>query len=208
MVELRISTAEPLLGAFTGALIQSLRPAVSIASGGEPIHGLLHGVTVHVAESSRWMFVCCGRESLNDAAAALAAGAAAVVTTDADLEDFNRALGALLSANESYIPHRTMRGIATEATHQKSGSPAEGPAQDLTARERDVLRLASLGYSNTEIAKELTISSNTVRSHMHALSVKLQATGRMKMLANARALQIPEAFATEAMERERRRASA
>lgn len=209
MVELRISTSEPLFGAFVGALIQNLKPELVLVHGEDdsPIGPSL-GVTVHIPASRRWMFVSSGKAALNEAASALAAGAASVVTTDSDPEDFERALAALLSENESYIPLRTLRSIATEATQPKAGTPADGPAQELTARERDVLRLVSLGNSNTEIAKELTISANTVRSHLHALSVKLQATGRMKMLANARALQIPEAFATEAMERERRRASA
>lgn len=208
MVELRISTSEPLFGAFVGALIRNLRPGVQLVQGEDSPPGKAQGVTVHVPETQRWMFVSSGKAALSEAAAALAAGAASVVTTDSDPEDFERALAALLSVSGSYIPPRTLRSIAKEVTQQKAGNPAEGPAQELTARERDVLRLVSLGHSNTEIAKALTISANTVRSHMHALSVKLQATGRMKMLANARALQIPEAFATEAMERERRRASA
>ncbi len=208
MVELRISTSEPLFGAFVGALIRSLRPGVTLVEGNDSPPGQAQGVMVHVPETQRWMSISSGQGALNEAAAALAAGAASVVTTDSDPEDFERALAALLSASDSYIPPRTLRSIATEVTQKKAGNPAEGPAQELTARERDVLRLVSLGHSNTEIAEALTISANTVRSHLHALSVKLQATGRMKMLANARALQIPEAFATEAMERERRRASA
>lgn len=208
MVELRISTSEPLFGAFVGAFIEQLKPGITLVRGDDSPLGPSQGVTVYVPATHRWMFVSSGRAALTEAAAALATGAASVVTTDSEPEDFERALTALLTPNESYIPLRTLRSIATEVTQQKAGNPAEGPAQELTARERDVLRLVSLGYSNTEIAKELTISANTVRSHLHALSVKLQATGRMKMLANARALQIPEAFATEAMERERRRASA
>ena len=207
MVELRISTSEPLFGAFVGALIRDLNPGVHLKREPAPADPL-PGVRIHVEGTHRWMFVCSGRQALGEAAAALAAGAAAVVTTDSDLQDFERALIAILTENESYIPLRTVRSIATEVTQQKAGMPAEGPAQELTARERDVLRLVSLGYSNTEIAEELTISSNTVRSHLHALSVKLQATGRMKMLANARSLHIPEAFATESMERERRRVPA
>ncbi len=208
MVDLRISTNEPLFGAFVGALIRDLNPGVRLKYGDSGPGERQPGVRIHVEGTHRWMLVCSGRQSLGEAAAALAAGAAAVVTTDADIQDFERALHAVLSENESYVPLRTVRSIATEVAQQKAGAPAEGPAQELTARERDVLRLVSLGYSNTEIAEDLTISANTVRSHLHALSVKLQATGRMKMLANARALQIPEAFATEATERDRRRVPA
>lgn len=208
MVVLRISTSEPLLGAFAGALVRDLNPSVHLVRG-EVLPADVPGVRIDLVDSGRWMFVCAGREALVRAAAALANGASAVVTTDSDVQDFERALDALLSENESYVPARMVRGIAHEVTQQKAGAPAEGPAQDLTARERDVLRLVALGFSNTEIADELTISANTVRSHLHALSVKLQAPGRMKMLANARSLQIPEAFATDlGTERHQRRVPA
>ncbi len=208
MVALCISTNEPLLGAFAGALLRDIEPEVELVRG----EGLIFdgpGVRIEDLKTGRWMFVCGGRDGVMRAASALATGASAVVTTDSEIQDFEHALTALLSKDGSYVPARMVRGIAHEVTQQKSGAPAEGPAQDLTARERDVLRLVALGYSNTEIAEELTISANTVRSHLHALSVKLQAPGRMKMLANARALQIPEAFATDiTTTRQQRRVSA
>jgi DNA-binding NarL/FixJ family response regulator len=50
------------------------------------------------------------------------------------------------------------------------------------------------GYTNAEIAERLLITTNTVRTHLHALSVKFEATNRTRMLANARALAVPEAM--------------
>jgi DNA-binding NarL/FixJ family response regulator len=202
MVVLRISTGEPLLGAFVGAFVRELFPTAELifAPAGE-WGDAKPGVRVDAASSGRWLFVASGPTPVAAAAAALAAGACAVVTTDSEATDFERAMGALLSEKDTYVPASTVRGLASEIANRSAPlatAEAASGAQDLTARERDVLRLVSLGYSNAEIADELTISSNTVRSHLHALSVKLQATGRMKMLANARALQIPEAFATEA----------
>jgi LuxR family maltose regulon positive regulatory protein len=64
----------------------------------------------------------------------------------------------------------------------------------LTAREREILQLVARGCTNPEIAERLLISTNTVRTHLHALSVKFEATNRTRMLANARALSVPEAL--------------
>lgn len=44
---------------------------------------------------------------------------------------------------------------------------------DLTDRELDVLKLAQAGLSNTEIAKALNISANTVKAHRQRILQKL-----------------------------------
>ena len=100
-------------------------------------------------------------------------------------------VAALLDGAQGYVPIDMMRWIAGEALSRGPGQPSR-PVP--TAREREVLQLVARGLSNGEIARALTISTNTVRTHLHALSVKLEATSRMKMLANARALAITEAF--------------
>ena len=55
----------------------------------------------------------------------------------------------------------------------------------LSAREREVLELLAKGHSNTEIANELSISVNTVRTHLQAVSSKLNVTGRAGLAAAA-----------------------
>jgi len=57
-------------------------------------------------------------------------------------------------------------------------SPQEGMEQ-LTAREREVLKLAAVGYSNKEIAKELNITQDTVKKHMQSILGKLHASSRI-----------------------------
>ena len=49
-----------------------------------------------------------------------------------------------------------------------SALPDDGDALGLTAREREVLLLLARGYTNREIASELTISVKTASVHVHA----------------------------------------
>jgi len=58
------------------------------------------------------------------------------------------------------------------------GSPQEG-MEHLTAREREVLKLAAVGYGNKDIAKELNITQDTVKKHMQSIMGKLHASSRI-----------------------------
>ena len=71
-------------------------------------------------------------------------------------------------------------------------SPAPGPAaptapgiDDLTNREREVMRLAADGRSNGEIAGELHLSVLTVRSHVQRAMTKLGARDRAQLVVLA-----------------------
>jgi len=51
----------------------------------------------------------------------------------------------------------------------------------LTARERDVLRLIARGYAYKEVARQLSISVKTVESHVSAVLRKLQLSSRHQL---------------------------
>ena len=55
----------------------------------------------------------------------------------------------------------------------------------LTPREKEVLRLVAAGAMDKEIAAELSISLNTVKTHMRNILAKLQATSRHQAAAYA-----------------------
>ena len=50
---------------------------------------------------------------------------------------------------------------------------------ELSGREKEVLKLVAKNYSNTEIAKTLYISVSTVKSHISTIFEKLNANGRV-----------------------------
>jgi ATP/maltotriose-dependent transcriptional regulator MalT len=63
---------------------------------------------------------------------------------------------------------------------------ADPPLEPFSRRERQVLRLLATGLSNTEIADELVVSINTVRTHIRSLYHKLKVNSRKEALSVAR----------------------
>lgn len=60
----------------------------------------------------------------------------------------------------------------------------------LTPRERDVLDRLARGASYADIAADLVVSTNTVKTHVASLYAKLGAGRRSEALATARALEL------------------
>ncbi len=63
-------------------------------------------------------------------------------------------------------------------------------AATLTERQRQVAALLIAGLSNKKIAKELSISEGTVKSHVNAIYTRLgiRSRDRLRMLAQSAAL--------------------
>ena len=68
---------------------------------------------------------------------------------------------------------------------RRPSDPDESPkrAGSLSARERDVVRLLSLGSTGPEIADELHVAHNTVRTHVRNAMTKLGARSRAQLVA-------------------------
>ncbi len=62
----------------------------------------------------------------------------------------------------------------------------DGPANELTPREVDVLRCVAQGYSNKQIATRLSVSPTTVRTHVSSLLRKLHLENRTQLALYAR----------------------
>ena len=62
---------------------------------------------------------------------------------------------------------------------------ASGPSSDLSEREIEVLRLISLGHTNSEIAEQLFLSVRTVESHRAHIQQKLGLSTRAELVKYA-----------------------
>ena len=92
---------------------------------------------------------------------------------DAAADDLVDAIRAVL-ADKMYV-HQTMaaRLVLSE------------PEDDLSERERAVLRLIALGYTNQEIAKQLFLSVRTVEAHRRHILDKLRLETRADLVRYA-----------------------
>jgi LuxR family transcriptional regulator, maltose regulon positive regulatory protein len=80
----------------------------------------------------------------------------------------------------------------SESVPLSAAVPTNGTAAAMTLsrREREILRLAEAGLSNTEIAQKLVIEANTVKSHLHRIYQRLNVSTRYQAVKQAKALQL------------------
>jgi LuxR family maltose regulon positive regulatory protein len=76
------------------------------------------------------------------------------------------------------------------AALEPEAADADAAAQPLTDRESQVLAYLPTMLSTPEIASELFVSTNTVRSHMKAIYLKLGVHQRTQAVSRARQLQL------------------
>ncbi len=103
-------------------------------------------------------------------AAAVQVGALGYLLKDSSPDDLLYAIRSVYRGNL----------VLPQALAQKlmQPQPAMADLDQLTERETDVLRLLAQGQSNQEIARNLSISTTTVRSHVSNILMKLNVSNR------------------------------
>jgi DNA-binding NarL/FixJ family response regulator len=116
---------------------------------------------------------------------ALRAGARGFLTKDADAESIGRALHAA-AAGQSILDGDVQRRLIESTTSPAPATPEVVEAPDgLTPREVEVLRLIAAGLSNPEIARHLTVSEATIKTHINHLFAKANLRDRAAAVAYA-----------------------
>ncbi|MEV0245747.1 response regulator transcription factor [Nocardia sp. NPDC050712] len=108
--------------------------------------------------------------------AALRAGAAGFLLKESSAQSLGEAVR-IVAAGEALLAPSVTRRLLSEFARRSRPHAVSKPA-DLTARETEVLVLIARGLSNAEIAGELVISEQTVKTHVRRVLEKLQLRDR------------------------------
>jgi DNA-binding NarL/FixJ family response regulator len=114
---------------------------------------------------------------------ALRAGASGFVLKDDSPEQLIAAIRTVAAGEALLSPTITKRVIQKFARMPRPAPPKE--LQDLSEREREILRLITHGLSNGEIAQELYISDTTVKTHVTHILRKLNLRDRVQAVVLA-----------------------
>ena len=133
-------------------------------------------------------------ESDHDLTAALAAGACSVISKYASPDSMLRQLSVISKHSVPPEPFEHSP-LGQEAN---GGGKIEKMLEQLTHRERQIVRLVSEGMSNKEIARQLNVSPGTVKVHLYNIFQKLEITNRT-VLATLALLRHPSGFGTLAL---------
>ena len=111
---------------------------------------------------------------------AIRAGAAGYLLKDLSPDDLRRAVHVVAGGEALLAPAITRRVMQQLAA--TGGMAKPHLLNELTEREREVLRHIGLGESNDEIARSLVISPATARTYVSRLLVKLNARDRSHLV--------------------------
>ena len=114
----------------------------------------------------------------------LRAGARGYLLKDVSLVELVRAIRDVASGGTAVHPvasGRLVKGLESAG----AGFPRLDPADPLTERELEVLRLMTGGYSNREIARALHVAEGTVKNHVSSILSKLGVRDRTRAVLQA-----------------------
>jgi DNA-binding NarL/FixJ family response regulator len=109
---------------------------------------------------------------------ALRAGASGFVLKDAPAAELVHAVRVVAAGDALLAPSVTRRLIADYTSRGRPDRRSSAALGELTPRETDVLRLVAHGRSNQEIAADLVLAEQTVKTHVSRVLAKLELRDR------------------------------
>jgi two-component system nitrate/nitrite response regulator NarL len=114
-------------------------------------------------------------------------GVSGFILKDASITDFVAAIRAVAAGQKvfpSSLTDSLFSQILEDATRKGS---VDVDDVKMSIREREIIDLITEGMSNKEIAKKLSIATDTVKSHVHNILEKLSLHSRVQVAARGRA---------------------
>jgi DNA-binding NarL/FixJ family response regulator len=118
-------------------------------------------------------------DAAEDVIAVIRAGARGYVTKSISPAELAAAIRRVDDGDAVFSPR--LAGFVLDAFAGSAPPPIDPELDQITAREREVLRLIARGYAYKEVAKELHISIKTVETHVSAVLRKLQLSNRYEL---------------------------
>ncbi|MFI5586209.1 response regulator [Amycolatopsis sp. NPDC051758] len=116
---------------------------------------------------------------------ALRAGASGFLLKDAPLDELVEGVRTVARGESLLSPAVTRTLIGRYAERIQPAAPAGGPLDRLARRELEVLKLIAGGLSNAEIAAELVLSVETVKTYVSRILTKLDLRDRVQAVVLA-----------------------
>ena len=166
-------------------LVRRHAPAVALLDIRMPVMDGLHAARQILALTSRTRVLILTTFDADDYVyEALRAGASGFLLKDAPADQLVTAVRSLAAGDALIDPVITRRLISRFALAARpAGVPDE--LSQLTARELEVLRLVARGLSNIEVARELVVEENTVKTHVSRILAKLSLRDRVQAVVLA-----------------------
>jgi LuxR family transcriptional regulator, maltose regulon positive regulatory protein len=186
-----VSNARAAIGLAQGHPADALAAARDVLGGRAPVVGYVTLVEAH-------LLAALAHRALGDQRAAAAAAESALALAEADRLVLPFAMTGARELLEAIPRHETahaalLTGIL-DVLRGSSRPPGAGPAlaelEPLSPSELRVLRYLPTNLSRPEIAGELSVSVNTVNTHIRNIYAKLQAKDRSSAVQRARAMRL------------------
>ncbi len=119
-------------------------------------------------------------DAAEDVIAVIRAGARGYVTKTISSDDLAAAVSRVRDGDAVFSPR--LAGFVLDAFAGETPPTVTDPEMDqLSPREREVMRLIARGYTYKEIARRLSLSVKTVETHVSAVLRKLQLSSRHEL---------------------------
>ena len=118
-------------------------------------------------------------DAAEDVISVIRAGARGYVTKTISGPELADAIGRVAEGDAVFSPR--LAGFVLDAFAGTDVRAADPELDQLTTREREVLRYIARGYAYKEIARRLEISVKTVETHVSAVLRKLQLSSRYEL---------------------------
>jgi DNA-binding NarL/FixJ family response regulator len=159
-------------------VIEQTRPDVVLLDVHLP-GGNAPAVILGLPDSSARFLALSVSDAAEDVIEVIRAGARGYVTKAISADELLAAVERVAAGDAVFSPR--LAGFVLDAFARQPLPAPDPELEELTLRERDVLRLLARGYAYKEIASRLSISVKTVESHASAVLRKLQLSNRREL---------------------------